>query len=139
MGYSTTFEGVLKFTSPLREDQSEFLGGILGEDWRDHPEWGSVRDCYYIDLSITDDRLGLRWSGAEKTYGMVDAVNLVLRLCRDKWPDFGLSGSMLAQGEDIHDRWVLSISEDGTAKRSDAVFVGASVTCPHCSKSFAVT
>ena len=97
MGYSTQFEGVLYFTNPPSAAQLTVLQSMFDDyDLR-------------IDLEITRDGVGLEWNGAEKTYEMVESVNYILETMQKEWPDFGLRGELLAQGEDIHDRWRLKI------------------------------
>jgi hypothetical protein len=48
---------------------------------------------------------------------------------RLKYPDFGLTGELLAQGEDNGDVWILAM-ENGKAKHKKKV------TCPHCEEEF---
>ena len=79
----------------------------------EHSEWGSV-DFYWINLELNEDCSGLRWNGSEKTYDMVNVVNFILEQMRKDDPDFGLEGEMIAQGEEIYDRWTLVI-KDGIA------------------------
>lgn len=135
MGYTTKFEGELRFTSELTAKQLAALNEMLGEDCRDHPEW-EAQDLYYIDLELTPDFGGVRWNGTEKTYGLEKLVNVVIKQMRKKWPDFGLTGSLLAQGEQFDDRWALSIGADGMAHKSKIAIVGQVVTCPHCERKF---
>lgn len=135
MGYSTEFTGELKFTKEITIPQLAALNAMMGEDCRDHPEW-SAPDLYYIDLEITDDFSGIKWSGAEKTYDLEKLVNVVIRVMRGTWPDFGLTGQLLAQGENVEDRWSLTIGEDGWACRQKVALTGQIVTCPHCEHRF---
>lgn len=135
MGYSTQFEGVLKFKSPPSVAELAALGNILGEDARDHPEWKAHRDVCYIDLEVTADGSGLKWTHAEKTYGLVEAVNLITRLMREQFPDFQLSGALLAQGESFGDVWQLNLDESGHATRTVMKLVGH-VKCPECGHKF---
>jgi len=135
MGYSTDFEGQLNFTSEPTAKQLAALNSIFGEDVRDHPEW-EEKDASYIDLELTDDFSGIRWSGAEKTYGLEKSVNVVIREMRKQWLDFGLTGRLIAQGEDVEDRWALVIGEDGFASKQPLVVNGKVVTCPHCEQRF---
>lgn len=135
MGYTTKFQGDLKFTTELTAKQLAKLNAMCGEDCREHPEWG-VNDLYYIDLELTEDFSGLRWNGAEKTYNLDRLVNVVLSEMRKKWPDFGLIGTLSAQGEDVEDRWALKIGEDGLAHKIKPAVTGKIVTCPHCEERF---
>jgi len=134
MGYHTEFKGELKFTKELTASQLAKLNSMFGEDCREHPEWES-RDLHYIDLEFNEDFSGIRWDGGEKTYSMDGIVNLILREMRRKYPNFGLKGKFVAQGEDIEDRWELVI-EKGQAVRRILTLEGKVITCPHCAQRF---
>lgn len=135
MGYTTTFTGSLKFTSEPTAKQLAKLDSMLGEDCRRHPEWETARGLYHVDLEITDDYMGIQWNGAEKTYDLDAIVNVILHEMRKEFPDFGLTGYLMAQGEDVDDRWQLVI-EDGIAKRVKVQIVGTKVQCPNCDHKF---
>jgi hypothetical protein len=135
MGYSTDFRGELKFTTELRASELAYLRSILGEDARDHREW-NAGDLTYIDLELTDAFDGIRWNGSEKTYGMVEAVNLITRLMRERAPEFRLEGSLLAQGEDSDDRWMLVMDASGVASKDEIRLTGERVECPNCGHTF---
>jgi hypothetical protein len=135
MGYTTNFNGELKFIREATSPQLGTLNAMLDEDCRDHPEWVAP-DLYTIDLELTDQLDGLRWNGAEKTYDLDKLVNVVLRLMRETWPDFGLTGQLQAQGEDVGDRWALVIGEDGWAAKLKYAPTGKVVRCPHCDEAF---
>lgn len=117
MGYTTEFTGELLFTQDLTVSQVNYLRSILGEDCRDHKDW-ETSGLYRIDLELNHDFTGIRWDGSEKTYDMDQLVNVVIRLMRKKWPEFGLRGELLAQGEQRSDRWKLVIGDDGFAKKA---------------------
>ena len=134
MGYSTDFRGVLSFTKELNVKERTKLRTFLGEDCREHSEWKRT-DLTYIDLKFADDFTGLEWDGCEKTYELVEKINLIIREMKKSFPDFGLVGVMLAQGEDIEDRWQLVI-ENGIAKRVDIPMVGDKIICPRCGDYF---
>lgn len=142
MGYSTTFKGELKFTSELSAAALLKLQSFFDEDCRDHPEWGAdAAGLTYIDLEFTKDGKGIKWNGAEKTYDLTEKINLVVGLMKKEFPEFGLTGSMTAQGEDIDDRWHIITSppaQDGYVQMQDAVMNGRDVECPHCKKSFVI-
>ena len=137
MGYNTQFEGVLKFKKPLSEFELLFIKTILGEDTRDHPDWKKSNiDASYIQLELTKDKSGIQYDGSEKFYNSVEAVNLVTMVMRDKFPDFCLEGSLIAQGEAVSDRWSLIINEWGLASRVDIQIKGQKIQCPHCEDYF---
>ncbi len=137
MGYDTDFSGTLLFLTELTASQIVALKDMCGEDCRDHPEWGA-KDLTYISLELNDTLDGLRWDGSEKTYDLVEKVNLVIQMMQLRWPDFALAGRLTAQGEERDDRWILEIGQDGWAhKRAIPIYMsGTEVTCPHCRNEF---
>lgn len=134
MGYTTAFQGVLRFTAPLISEQRQALDALFLEDRRDHPEWDAPDTFNYVDLCLADHGKGIQWDETtEKTYGMVDIVNTVLRLLRSTWPEFGLTGRLLAQGDESNDRWYVVMGADGWAHRvSVASPAEQETTCPQC-------
>lgn len=134
MGYHTDYKGELKFTHPLTEEQIADLNTILGEFCPHHPEW-NVPHIRSIDLEFTKDGSGLKWNGAEKTADLDHVVKFVITFMQAKYPDFGLTGKILAQGEAIEDRWQLYI-EDGEVKTRDLAIEGKEIECPHCHRTF---
>lgn len=142
MDYSTEFEGKLLFKKELVASQLAYLQTILGEDCREYPEWNEP-DLSYIDLKLTPDFDGILWSDDDRLYvdyypedKTVECVNLVIRLMRERWPDFGLEGRLVAKGEDVDDRWNLVIGKDGFAKKVDVPLPGEPIECPHCGGRF---
>jgi hypothetical protein len=143
MGYSTDFYGSLDFTQPLTPDQKLKLKEFLGEDIRDHEDWTKGTEfedkwLTNIDLRLTEDMKGLEWDESEKTYDLVEKVNLILFHMRKLWSDFGLKGRMDARGESSDDTWVLAIDDSGKAICIDApvLAVDTKITCPHCQTDF---
>lgn len=117
MSYSTEFIGTLKFDCDLHLKRDfGALYSILGEDAREHPEWG-VKDVCDISLCITNDLDGLEWDGSEKAHNMVGIVNAVIKQMRKVNPEFRLSGALKAQGEDARDRYWIVIGQDGFAHK----------------------
>lgn len=136
MGYNTKFKGVLGFEQELTAKQLATLNSMLDEDCREHPEWEDSKGLYYVDLELTKDFSGLKHSGAEKTYDLEKIVNVVTKQMRRQWPEFALRGELLAQGEDIEDRWRLVIDNNGWAVRIDCRLNGKKIKCPHCDGEF---
>jgi hypothetical protein len=117
MGYNTDFKGELRFVNELNSSSLGLINTFLGQDCRDHPEWG-INDLTYINLEFLDDFSGLRWNGKSETYGMVDAVNLIVENMRKNYVErFRLCGELLAKGESSEDRWELLINSNGMAER----------------------
>lgn len=120
MGYSTDFSGQLLFTKELTVDELTEVSKFLGQDCREHPEWNAVtggRQMTWIDLELTEDNKGLRWDGSEKTYDLTEKVQMIINEMRKKYPDFGLKGELIAQGEDSDDRWLLVCDGDSATLR----------------------
>jgi len=138
MGYTTRFEGALKFSPELTAGQLNIVRSICGEDAREHPEWGKV-DLYYIDVKLLDDFSGIEWDDeTEKAYNMVGQVDLITREVRKLVSDFCFTGQFVAQGEEYDDRWILKIAENGFAVRVDFPKPGQEVKCPHCDGKFRI-
>jgi hypothetical protein len=66
------------------------------------------------DLNIAEDGRGLEYR-SEKSYYMVEAVNFVIANAKQRIPDFGLKGQLVANTEFEPYDWLLKISEDGWA------------------------
>ncbi len=134
MGYSTDFDGELKFTCKMTGSDLAKVKDLNGADLRQHPEWDlppGEGEFYYIALELTDDFSGIQWDGSEKATGMVDQVNAIIHLMRKTKKNFGLKGEMLAQGEEALDRWKLVI-KDGKAVEVKLKIEGAVYRCPEC-------
>lgn len=138
MGYNTRFSGTLKFSKPVTVAMLAKLNTMLGEDASKFANPSSPsRDYGYIDLVVAKDFSGIEWdSGTEKTYYLEKSVNLVLAEMRKEWPDFGLTGQLTAQGEDMEDRWALVMEDDGLAHKRKLTITGQRVKCPDCGHKF---
>lgn len=109
MGYNTEFQGGLKIKGSITPELLDKIDSFLGEDCRNHPEWGG-NDLTWIDLERCEDTL--YWDGGEKTYDLPEKIQLIMDNMRKDFPDFGLEGKMVAQGEDFDDRWILKAEGD---------------------------
>lgn len=150
MGYSTSYDGILKFNSELTTKELGFLSQFLDEDLRDHssdwakyPGFKEAKEAgYYINLEIAKDFSGLQWNGAEKTSGMIEVVNFIINAMKTIKPDFTLVGKFMCQGEDHNDIWILHVDNNGIAVRIDIEniipILNGKVECPECGTSFMV-
>lgn len=139
MGYTTTFSGVLTFTTKLAPGPLAYLETtFLGTDGRDHPEWkAEYGELTHFDFCLTGDKDGIEWDGSEKFYHAVEKANLIIKEMKKLWPNFGLKGQMEAQGEEIGDVWTLRINpETGLAEEIRTPKLGEHIRCPHCKKQF---
>jgi hypothetical protein len=130
---SAQFEGCLTFKEPITYEQVKLLETILEQDCRDHPVWGA-NDLTYIDFEFNEDRSGLQWNNAEKSYAMAEKANLIIKLMNAWGHPITLEGEMLAQGDDIGDVWRL-VMENNVARDVDVIINGI-VTCPECEHQF---
>lgn len=143
MGYNTKFKGELKFTTELNASHLAKLKTFFGEDPDKHMEWLSdfskkaldESNFSYINLEFTDNFDGIRWNGGEKTYFMENSINLIIKEMKKMIPEFGLTGEMYAQGEDVEDRWILKI-KDGIAIVESIQVLGKRIQCPYCETTF---
>jgi len=119
MGYNTVFSGSLTFVPELTSSQLAKVESFFGEDCRDHPEW-DADDMTFIDLELTNDYAGMQWNGDEKTYDLVEKINLIIRHMRAVVPNFTVAGEMFAQGEEIGDIWKIVVDDEtGYVKAGD--------------------
>lgn len=129
MGYSTRYEGVMKFSRDLTGPELAKLSEALGEDRREH-EWPDPENGAYwnhVDLELTADFGGLQWNDAEKT-GQLEQI--LRYLDRHFLPsDVSFTGQMLAQGEDITDRYRIVAEEGLISVHGEEV---GTTECPEC-------
>jgi hypothetical protein len=146
MGYSTDYRGELLFKAEPTVAQLRALADFYEVSASDHPEWFDgippgladqiLKYGAWFQLRVNDQMTGLVWDGGEKCAPLNEVANVILNMMRRRWPHFGLSGEMRAQGEDVDDRWVLFIGEDGWARRRDDKPAGPKATCPSCRHAF---
>lgn len=134
MWYSTNFDGVLYFKTPVANNDLAFLNTILWADVREHPEWNDVNNLTRIDLELLEDFSGIKWDWSEKTYDMEEKIKLIIRLMRERDAHFMLSGILSAQWEEPDDRYDIVV-EGGNIYRKEYKLVWI-VQCPHCWESF---
>lgn len=134
MGYNTDFYGELDYKNPITDEQLGYLKQLIKTDLMNHPEWERLNLSYYIELECDEECI--RWDGSEKTYDMVEKVNLLIKVMREKYPDFELVGRLEAHGEEHDDIWALEIVDGVAVTKSLKVMIDEPVCCPHCKKSF---
>ena len=125
MGYNTEFIGPLYLPPGISPEHRQLIKDYL-------------KGNFEIDLKMSVDNLALVWNGAEKTYDMDKQVNNLIAHFIPLIPNFTLTGRMLAQGEDVADRWVLFMDPGGTARCADINETGDTIPCPHCGKPFEI-
>jgi hypothetical protein len=118
MGYNTDYNGILEFINPLTPEQELFLIPMMTCDYEFSPEIVQVvtNGDYmpYNDFIISPDKTGIVWQrDREKSYDQHKAINAIILTMQTKFPDFGLSGNIIAISE-YQEAWVISI-ENGLA------------------------
>lgn len=129
MGYNTQFSGTLLFPPEMTIREVLRVQRFLGEDCREHPEWGDT-ELTWIDLSLTGDASGLEWNGGEKSYNMEEKIELIINNMRKDFPDFYLNGILAAQGEEIDDRYKIIVNANGVFKATLLSETEGMITCP---------
>lgn len=132
----------MQFTKPLTAEEELYLCTICDDidlqNSGDHDDWIKPKGYNgYIQLVIAKDKSGIKWDGGEKFYDAVDAVNTVIMTMQTKFPDFGLTGTLRAQGEEIGDVWDLTIV-NGKAIEKIPPKSDDFITCPHCEEKFKI-
>ncbi len=118
MGYTTQFDGSLKFNREMTEPELAFIKSMFWLEGDYSAPWIHPHGKpHYIQLELTKDNDGIQWDGSEKFYDAVEAVNFIIDNAKRQITDFALSGQLLAQGEEVGDIWRLKIDGDGFAKR----------------------
>ena len=110
MGYDTSFKGELKFSESLTERQLQHIQLYLGKDCRDYPEW-KTKDLTNIDLKLSKDNKGIEWNGSQKTSNLDKKIKFIIDEMRKVIPNFIIKGNLLAQGENIEDRYLICVDE----------------------------
>ena len=125
MGYNTEFMGNLYLPPGISPEHRRLITDYL-------------KGNFEIDLEMSADNLSLVWNGAEKTYDMDQQVNDLIAHFIPLIPNFTLTGSMLAQGENADDRWVLYMDTGGVARCAEVLETGHVIPCPHCKQPFEI-
>lgn len=132
MGYTTKFDGAIKFDRELTASEIMTIRKIcsFGEDGDAedlakaigyvHPEHvtGGDRGYSYIQIELTENLDGLEWDGGEKCYFMLTTLNVVMQAIMQKIPDLNFHGGMTAQGEEIGDVWAIEVVNNAAYRKS---------------------
>lgn len=143
MGYNTDFAGELNFTNKISAAELELLNQFLNSvDARERTDWDNPAGVSWIELELVLDSdeqaTGIKWNGAGKTYDMDKALELVLREMRKQFPDFGLKGTLVGQGQDIDDRFSVIVDGADVSVLPLGLDNDLHVRCPQCGHSFLI-
>lgn len=135
MGYTTQFDGELKFTKLLSPEKLCQIDHLICNLREDHIVYKNK--SFYFQLELSESKTGVVWDGGEKCYYMELAVEYFLKELKKIDPDLSLSGDFLAQGEEAQDRWYLVVEKDEVNIR-EVMRTGTIQKCPCCQHEFIV-
>lgn len=135
MGYSTSFQGIIKITPELKASEIKFIQGMFGDmrDW--NPEMAKKLDMTWFNFEFDQDFSGIGWDGSEKFYDADKCMSVLVKETIKKFPHLKFNGILQAQGEDYADRWQL-IVKDNVVTRKEVQLKGKIIECPHCAEKF---
>jgi len=140
MGYTIQYRGILKIEPELMTSQLKHLKQFLNADIRQHPEWEHneyyEKLHYTIDLELTDDFDGLRWTGAEKSCDMPAQINYIISQMKKVCPDFKLTSKFTVVDPADDSRWEISFNKEEWAQEFKTASEGVLIKCPHCGAKF---
>jgi hypothetical protein len=126
MGNSISYTGEFFFTTELSDAQRERLESyfdIVGIDGISHKA--------HIAFEYTLNEDGIQWTVTDHNYYIDEILNYLIDSMQIEYPDFGLEGEMLVQGEDVNDRYLITIV-DGRAISLGLNYGTTYVECPKC-------
>jgi len=104
MGYHTKFQGHISIEPALDDDDYEWLSELHETRHEDKNFPG-----YYCQWQSNRKGTQLSWDGEEKFYDSVEWMTYIVNHLKDKYT---FNGKILAQGEEMNDRWVLTITDN---------------------------
>tara|TARA_R110000850_G_scaffold272752_3_gene408250 strand:+ start:3006 stop:3551 length:546 start_codon:yes stop_codon:yes gene_type:complete len=124
MGHSTNYTGKIRITN-LDLDKVRQLKTFLGADKRNLLRDGVITEAQmdlleyscFFDMELDQDLTALQWNGSEKSNGLdlwLNIVGCALDL------DYQEGDSLLCQGEDVEDRYVIIIEAGAVIVRNGA-------------------
>jgi hypothetical protein len=139
MGYSTDFEGVLKFNRELTHKEWLELKKLADYDSKDDGTYESYTETpdtipdAYLQWEPTEDGDGIQWNGAEKFYEYIHWLRWLIKHYM-KPRDLVLNGEIKWQGEEIGDVGIL-VCVDNKVTTKKLTLEGV-VVCPNCNHKF---
>ena len=132
MGYNTNFEGYLLFNRKLTLEEIEVVLEVLESE--DYIRSGTFPYISRLDLMMDREYTGIQWDGMEKTKYLPEKINHFIKVIKGQIADFSLTGTMLAQGEDLNDRWAIIMDKNGVAREVKIVLgkEDKPLCCPSC-------
>jgi len=106
MGYTTTFEGHVKFSRKLTLDEKNDLD-LISDNHHDDTKFPGAY-CQWVT-----DKYGyyLEWDGKEKFYEYIEWLEWLIENKFEQW-DIVLNGSLEWQGEEARDRGIITVKDN---------------------------
>lgn len=137
MGYTTSFEGVFKFSRELTLSEYHLLEDLADYDSdassKAMSKLASTHPDAYDQWQPTRDGWGLEWNGAEKFYEYVAWLEWLVKYFFEP-RDIVVNGTLTYQGEEIGDVGQLEVS-DNVVKQIKLDVEGI-LECPNCGHRF---
>jgi hypothetical protein len=113
MGYTTTFEGRMRLSPTLTVAQKHDLNSFCEDRHGGNTQVDPGFPGFWCDW-MTDGEY-LQWNGNEKSYDMAAWLEELISRYFRPW-GVTVSGKILAQGEDLSDRWTMEVGADQKVK-----------------------
>lgn len=134
MGYTTEFNGVMKFSRPLTVPELRELEALGEYEKDEYTKYNEKHPDAYNQWVPTKDGLGLEWNGGEKFYEYEEWLQwLIDNYFKPR--KITLMGRYNYQGEEIGDVGYLEVLEDQHVRTYELEAKGV-VECPSCGEKF---
>ena len=139
------YKGKLKVSPELKASDIAYLNKFLGEDIRDHRDEWPHTDKYdelvdatnFMDVEFDSSFCYLQVSeDTEKQRDIVETMNYIISVMRERIPNFKLSGKMTEQGDDVGEIYKITRQDDGYYKSIKMKIEGDVICCPLCEDKF---
>lgn len=111
MGYTTKFHGQIKVDPPLGPAACAMLREFSQTR---HCEIGQEWPSMYCQWVPTTNGDAIEWNGGEKFYGSLEWMRYLIE---NFLQSYTLNGEIIAQGEDMMDRWLLVVKDNKVSRR----------------------
>lgn len=111
MGYTTEFRGTINLEPVLTAAQVAELETFAEERHGGNVDVYAGFPGFWCQWIPTNDGAGIEWDGNEKFYHGEEWMKLIIDRFLKPWGIVG-NGLILAQGEEIDDRWELIVKDN---------------------------
>ena len=112
MGYNTEFIGSLHFNKPLSLKEKEHFDTFKNDMNNKNSSKYTKEDICFFEFDISNDNSYIYWDNTEKPYDISAKLKLFIKFMLENNSDFELNGELLAQGENIEDRYKIIVNKN---------------------------